>query len=91
MITRTKSARNIYDQYDRIFDTMCEKSWNGTEYVGHAELISRLEKLRSVCNNYVNNIYTHFGAKDMYSCTSIVANAMFEKQVQTYVYMGKQA
>lgn len=45
---KTKSAKQIYAQADRIMDGMAFASWNGKEYVRHANLVARLEKITSL-------------------------------------------
>lgn len=82
---RTKSAKDIYAQADRVLQGLAVTSWNGKEYENHACLVARLEKVSSICKKYVDNIYKHFGV-DGLTCGANVANEIYVKQMPAAVY-----
>lgn len=84
---KTKNAKQIYAQTDRIMDGLAIASWNEKEYVSHANLVARLEKVAGICKRYVDNIYKHFGV-DGVTCGAKVANELYIKQITKSVYMG---
>lgn len=84
---KTKSAKEIYAQADRIIDGMAVSSWNGKEYENHDYLVQRLEKVADICDKYVNNIYRYFGV-DSLTCSASVANRIYIKQMPAQVYTG---
>lgn len=87
---KTKSAKEIYAQSDRVLQGLAVASWNGKDYENHAYLVARLEKVGGICKKYVDNIYKHFGV-DGVTCGAKVANEIFIKQMPSRVYTGKEA
>ena len=87
---KTKSAKEIYAQADRIMDGMAVASWTGKEYVRHTNLVARMQNVSSICKKYVDNIYKYFGV-DGLTCGASVANEIFIKQMPVAVYTGKEA
>lgn len=87
---KTKSAKEIYAQADRIIDGMAVASWTGREYVKHTNLVARMQKVSSICKKYADNIYKHFGV-DGVTCGAKVANEIFVKKMPAAVYTGKEA
>lgn len=78
MTTKTKSMADIYDQWNRIFDNIARRDWDGKQY--RREYTHRQEAITAATRKYVANIARHFGN------IGFVSNADFVKPVPRNIY-----
>ena len=81
MAKRKKSAKQLYEQVDRLTDIAANRGWNGREY--SASSIRRLEKIIEINERYQENIRKSFGVNAPY-----IDNNQYRTPVSRRVYMG---
>ena len=79
---RSKSARELYAQTERLMDEAAKRGWNGREY--SADSLRRVERVYNINRRYIKNVASSFGRSDDY-----ISNSDFERKVNRRTYMGR--
>lgn len=85
---RTKSAKQIFDQCDKLSDELMMKSWDGKQY-SNQRYNAMFDRINAKCTEYINNIFAYMGT-DQTTCPAYAMNIIYQNQYPASVYMGKK-